>query len=40
MIMYIYFISQIDFVAHDDIPYTAGNTEDVYKDIKARGMLV
>lgn len=31
---------KIDFVAHDDIPYTAGNTEDVYKDIKARGMFL
>ncbi|KAL4220015.1 Choline-phosphate cytidylyltransferase A [Mactra antiquata] len=31
---------KIDFVAHDDIPYTAGNSEDVYKDIKAKGMFL
>ncbi|XP_067136051.1 choline-phosphate cytidylyltransferase A-like isoform X2 [Centruroides vittatus] len=32
---------KIDFVAHDDIPYTMGSTtEDVYKDIKRRGMFI
>lgn len=28
---------QIDFVAHDDIPYTSAGSEDVYKHIKAAG---
>lgn len=28
---------QIDFVAHDDIPYTSGGSEDVYKHIKEAG---
>ncbi|XP_023226414.1 choline-phosphate cytidylyltransferase B-like [Centruroides sculpturatus] len=31
---------KIDFVAHDDYPYTMDEQEDVYKDIKARGMFV
>ncbi|PAA94164.1 hypothetical protein BOX15_Mlig001873g2, partial [Macrostomum lignano] len=31
---------KIDFVAHDDLPYGAGNTEDVYKWIKDRGMFL
>ena len=31
---------QIDFVAHDDIPYTTGSQIDVYAHIKARGMFV
>ncbi|GAB1605261.1 choline-phosphate cytidylyltransferase B-like isoform X2 [Argonauta hians] len=31
---------KIDFVAHDDLPYAAVNSEDVYKDIKARGMFL
>lgn len=29
---------QIDFVAHDDIPYTSAGSEDVYKHIKAAGI--
>lgn len=29
--------AQIDFVAHDDIPYTSAGSEDVYKHIKAAG---
>lgn len=29
--------SQIDFVAHDDIPYTSAGSEDVYKHIKEAG---
>ena len=33
-------IFQIDFVAHDDIPYTAGSAVDVYTMIKERGMYV
>lgn len=33
-------ILQIDFVAHDDIPYTTGSSTDVYAHIKARGMFV
>jgi len=28
---------QIDFVAHDDIPYTSAGSEDVYKHIKEAG---
>lgn len=28
---------KIDFVAHDDIPYTSAGSEDVYKHIKAAG---
>uniref|UniRef100_A0A671RQI7 choline-phosphate cytidylyltransferase n=1 Tax=Sinocyclocheilus anshuiensis TaxID=1608454 RepID=A0A671RQI7_9TELE len=31
---------RIDFVAHDDIPYTSAGSEDVYKHIKAAGMFV
>ncbi|KAL5004247.1 hypothetical protein ScPMuIL_017703 [Solemya velum] len=31
---------KIDFVAHDDIPYAAGDDEDVYKTIKERGMFL
>ncbi|KAF2351215.1 Cytidyltransferase-like domain [Trinorchestia longiramus] len=31
---------KIDFVAHDDIPYTTGSSTDVYAHIKARGMFV
>lgn len=31
---------KIDFVAHDDVPYTMGNDEDVYKKIKDRGMFL
>lgn len=30
---------KIDFVAHDEIPYATGNSEDVYKEIKAKGMF-
>ena len=32
--------AQIDFVAHDDVPYTTGSSDDVYAHIKARGMFV
>ncbi|CAN7995919.1 unnamed protein product [Ixodes pacificus] len=31
---------KIDFVAHDEIPYTMGDEEDVYKLIKERGMFL
>ncbi|KAB7500560.1 Choline-phosphate cytidylyltransferase B, partial [Armadillidium nasatum] len=31
---------KIDFVAHDDIPYTTGSYTDVYAHIKERGMFV
>lgn len=31
------FVMQIDFVAHDDIPYTSAGSEDVYKHIKSAG---
>uniref|UniRef100_H2YJH5 choline-phosphate cytidylyltransferase n=1 Tax=Ciona savignyi TaxID=51511 RepID=H2YJH5_CIOSA len=30
---------RIDFVAHDDIPYAASGSEDVYKHIKEAGMF-
>ncbi|GIY12562.1 choline-phosphate cytidylyltransferase B [Caerostris extrusa] len=32
--------NKIDFVAHDDIPYTMGDDNDVYKHIKEKGMFV
>lgn len=28
---------QIDFVAHDDIPYSSAGSDDVYKHIKEAG---
>ncbi|XP_063059460.1 phosphate cytidylyltransferase 1B, choline b [Engraulis encrasicolus] len=31
---------RIDFVAHDDIPYTSAGSDDVYKHIKDAGMFV
>lgn len=31
---------QIDFVAHDDIPYSSAGSEDVYKHIKEAGEWV
>ena len=31
---------QIDFVAHDDLPYNCGDTEDIYKTIKEMGKFV
>jgi choline-phosphate cytidylyltransferase len=36
----ILFCLQIDFVAHDDIPYKSAGAEDIYKDIKAMGKFV
>lgn len=32
--------NKIDFVAHDEIPYTTDDTHDVYSHIKDRGMFV
>uniref|UniRef100_T1J712 choline-phosphate cytidylyltransferase n=1 Tax=Strigamia maritima TaxID=126957 RepID=T1J712_STRMM len=32
--------NKIDFVAHDDIPYASDNGDDVYSEIKAKGMFV
>uniref|UniRef100_A0A8C2HYP0 choline-phosphate cytidylyltransferase n=1 Tax=Cyprinus carpio TaxID=7962 RepID=A0A8C2HYP0_CYPCA len=32
--------AEMDFVAHDDIPYTSAGSEDVYKHIKEAGMFV
>ena len=29
---------QIDFVAHDDIPYSSAGSDDVYKHIKEAGV--
>ena len=34
------FLFQIDFVAHDDLPYGAGEAEDIYKWLKDRGQWV
>lgn len=31
---------KIDFVAHDDLPYTGDGVEDIYAPLKARGMFV
>lgn len=31
---------KIDFVAHDDIPYTTENCDDTYAHIKAKDMFV
>jgi choline-phosphate cytidylyltransferase len=31
---------KIDFVAHDELPYTVGGETDVYAHLKARGMFV
>lgn len=36
--MFSYF--QIDFVAHDDIPYSSAGSDDVYKHIKEAGEWV
>lgn len=32
--------NKIDFVAHDEIPYTSGGSDDVYVHIKRRGMFL
>lgn len=32
-----FFNFQIDFVAHDDIPYSSAGSDDVYKHIKEAG---
>ncbi|XP_055305778.1 choline-phosphate cytidylyltransferase B-like isoform X2 [Sitodiplosis mosellana] len=32
--------NKIDFVAHDEIPYTSNNTQDIYAKVKERGMFV
>lgn len=32
--------NKIDFVAHDDIPYSMDGTDDVYKRVKERGMFI
>jgi len=32
-----YYVFQIDFVAHDDLPYASSTSDDVYKHIKERG---
>jgi len=35
-----YIVLQIDFVAHDDIPYMTEDGSDVYAKLKAKGMFV
>jgi len=35
-----YVVLQIDFVAHDEIPYVADDVADVYAKLKAKGMFV
>jgi len=35
-----YVVLQIDFVAHDDIPYMTDDGSDVYAKLKAKGMFV
>lgn len=32
--------NKIDFVAHDEIPYTSDDTQDIYAKVKERGMFV
>ncbi|XP_078523121.1 choline-phosphate cytidylyltransferase A-like [Lissotriton helveticus] len=39
LLMYILSRLQIDFVAHDDIPYSSAGSDDVYKHIKEAGMF-
>ena len=31
---------QIDFVAHDDLPYKSAGADDIYKEVKAMGKFV
>lgn len=31
---------KIDFVAHDDLPYPSANTNDIYGDLKSKGMFI
>ena len=31
---------QIDFVAHDDLPYNSGDSEDIYQPIKKMGRFI
>ena len=38
--MYYHSPSQIDFVAHDDLPYNTGDTDDIYKEVKDMGRFV
>ena len=33
-------ILQIDFVAHDDLPYKSADHDDIYKEIKAMGRFL
>lgn len=32
--------NKIDFVAHDEIPYTSADNQDIYANVKERGMFV
>ena len=39
-LLFIGFIFQIDFVAHDDLPYKSAGADDIYKEVKAMGKFV
>lgn len=32
--------NKIDFIAHDDLPYTSDDSQDIYAKFKERGMFV
>lgn len=32
--------NKIDFIAHDDLPYTSDSSHDIYGKFKERGMFV
>lgn len=40
MYFYVLYIVQIDFVAHDDLPYNSGDMADVYQTVKEAGKFV
>ena len=39
-LLFIGFIFQIDFLAHDDLPYKSAGADDIYKEVKAMGKFV
>lgn len=38
--IYYTLLLQLDFIAHDDAPYNAAGSEDVYASVKAKGMFL